>query len=279
MGPGGDGGDGGTDPLQGAVRPSPKGRRRCFIPPVLLRGAVMGTAAPRVGAAAPQLPWGGAGGATRSAAVPIALHSAARPRKERSAHAAPRRLPGVPRRCCWEHPLPRGRAPRGHRRTHVAAPSPPLTPHTARSPRAELGVAQPSSPRCPAVSLCSRAAPVDGSGGADVWHCIARSPRRAERAHVHSERFNAEPSALPAQPRRKHLPRVAPRCCREEQLCGRLCLHDFSEKLSVMKVQPCSGAARGALRGELRLQSMRSVLLLQNRRVRRPGGGTDSTPR
>ena len=50
-------------------------------------------------------------------------------------------------------------------------------------------------------------------------------------------------------------------------------MHDFGEKLSVMKVQPCSGAARRALRGKLRLQSVRSVLLLQNRRERRHEGG------
>ena len=157
----------------------------------------------------------GGGGHAISSSAHSGAHSAARPCKERSAHAAPRRLLGVPRRCCWEHPLPRGRAPRGHRCTHLAAPSPPLTPHTARCPRAELGVAQPSPPCCPAVPLCSQAAPADGSGGADVWHCIARSARTAERTHVRRERFNAEPSALPARPRRKH--RVPPRCCREEQ--------------------------------------------------------------
>ena len=203
----------GHRPSPGRRSPIPKGPPALLRPPVLLRGAVMGSAAPRVGAAAPQLPWGGAGGATRSAAVPIAvpiaLHGPAR-------NGAPTRRPDG----CWgcrggaAGSIPcHGDAP--HAGTHLAAPSPPLTPHTARCPRAELGVAQPSPPCCPAVPLCSQAAPADGSGGADVWHCIARSARTAERTHVRRERFNAEPSALPARPRRKH--RVPPRCCREEQ--------------------------------------------------------------
>lgn len=91
----------------------------------------------------------GGGGHAISSSAHSGAHSAARPCKERSAHAAPRRLLGVPRRCCWEHPLPRGRAPRGHTPRCPIAPLPHTPPAVPVPNSGSHSPAPRAAPPCP----------------------------------------------------------------------------------------------------------------------------------
>lgn len=174
----------GHRPSPGRRSPIPKGPPALLRPPVLLRGAVMGSAAPRVGAAAPQLPWGRAGGATRSAAVPIAvpiaLHGPAR-------NGAPTRRPDG----CWgcrggaAGSIPcHGDAPHAGTAAHTSLPHRPPLPHTPPAvPVPNSGSHSPAPRAAPPCPFAARLLPLMA---AEEPTCGTASPAAPVQLSAHT---------------------------------------------------------------------------------------------